>query len=490
VLAEPLEATLVRLARSSLGTARPDLVLLATTKADLDVWCESLLRAPRDYIGGPAELASRLGRALGAPAYAVSAACASSPLACGVAARAIASGRARRVLVLAGDRLGAFVRDGFAGLKAIDPVACRPFDAQRAGLALGETAAAVLLEDGEGDLHLAGWGASLDANHLTGPSRDGAGLARACGRALWRAAESAPALVIGHGTGTRYNDDSESLAYAAVCAAAPVVGYKGLLGHSLGACGLTELAVAAASLRAHRAPGTVGLDKQGCAGAIRVLPPGEHPLAAGPILCANAGFGGINGATLVAMHPAPAVKRPARRMRSRIDLDADGWRRGDASGSTASGAWEERGDDGLPKLTSREVLGRVEPNWGRMDLACRALVALGKLGPALPETTSVVLLTEAGCAATDRAFERARRERGVDPQRFAYTLPTTPIGEASIRLGLRGAGVALLGASDAQGREAALDLAAESGAPVLLARVEADDTLSGWAELWEPTEER
>jgi hypothetical protein len=101
-----------------------------------------------------------------------------------------------------------------------------------------------------------------------------------------------------------------------------------------------------------------------------------------------------------------------------------------------------------------------------------------------------VLLTEAGCAATDRAFERARRERGVDPQRFAYTLPTTPIGEASIRLGLRGAGVALLGASDTQGREAALDLASESGAPVLLARVEADDRLTGWAELWIPTEDR
>jgi 3-oxoacyl-(acyl-carrier-protein) synthase len=482
-----LDEILIGLARRALGPTKPDLVLLATTKADLDQWCESLLGHPDRYIGGPAQVAVRLRQKLGVPVYSVSAACASSPIACGVAARALASGRARRVLVLAGDRLGAFVRDGFAMLGALAADGCRPFDAQRTGLTLGETAAALVLEpdDAPGDgSYLAGWGASLDANHLTGPSRDGSGLARACMDALTRAEAGEPALIVGHGTGTRYNDDSESLAYAKACPGSPVVGYKGMLGHSLGACGLIELAIASDALRSRSAPGTVGFGTQGCAGAIRVLPPGLHALAAGPILCANAGFGGVNGAIVLDTSRPPARALRRSRLALGVHLDASGWRRIDRGGTGRKGRWSERSEDDLPRLTAQEVLGRVEPNWGRMDLACRALVALGHLsGPLAPET-GIVLVTTRGCAATDRLFERARRDGVAEPQRFPYTLPTAPIGEVSIRLGLHGPGFALLGAEDAQGRAAARDLVADGCPAVLLARVEADGMLAAWSELW------
>ncbi len=512
-LPQPLLPTLLALARQALGAAKPDLVLFATTKADLDVWCESLLRAPGDYAGGPAHVAAALGAALGAPAFAVSAACASSPVACGVAARALAAGGATRVLVLAGDRLGPFVLDGFAALKALDPLGCRPFDAARAGLALGESATAVVFEADadaaagsdadagpEAGVHLQGWGASLDANHLTGPTRDGSGLARACAAALARAAVTAPVLVIGHGTGTRYNDDSESLAYASVCPAAPVAGYKGALGHSLGACGLVELAIATESVRRGAAPGTVGLATQGCAGAIRVLSPGRHALAHGSVLAANAGFGGINGAVVLGIAPSPTRAIAHAKLSTSIVLDHAGWKRRGADGGESSGAWTERDEAGAPRLTAKDVIGRIEPNWGRMDLACRALVALGacsatggagRIGPAgtaagmLGEDTAVVLLSDVGCAASDRAFERERRASAADPQRFPYTLPTAPVGEASIRLRLRGPGFTLLGASDDQGRQVARELIADGCPRVLLARVEADGALAtAWAEVW------
>jgi 3-oxoacyl-(acyl-carrier-protein) synthase len=77
----------------------------------------------------------------------------------------------------------------------------------------------------------------MDANHLTGPSRDGSGLAWPAPAPLERAQADAPALIIAHGTGTRYNDDSESLAYATPCPGVPLTALKGLIGHSLGACG-------------------------------------------------------------------------------------------------------------------------------------------------------------------------------------------------------------------------------------------------------------
>ncbi|MBA3707634.1 MAG: hypothetical protein H0W83_02295, partial [Planctomycetes bacterium] len=287
--------------------------------------------------------------------------------------------------------------------------------------------------------------------------------------------------IVAHGTGTRYNDDSESLAYASTCPSTPVTAVKGLLGHSLGSCGLAELAIAAAARARGSAPGAVGLRHQGCAGAIAVLAPGAHPMSVGGVLTSNAGFGGINGVLVIGARPAPLRTPLASMMTSRIDCDRSGWRRADGT----AGVWSDLGEDGLPKLTALEILGRIDPSWGRMDLACRALVALGTHSPALPSDAGVVLLTDTGCAASDRIFERNRRDRGADPQRFPYTLPSAPVGEFSIRLCLTGPGFTVLGADDEQGRAIARDLIADGGCPtVLLARVEADRSLSGWAEVW------
>jgi hypothetical protein len=491
-LAGGLLEQLLALGATALGARRPDLVLLATTKAEVGLWCDELLAAPGGYRGGPAWLAHELGKSLGAPAFAVSAACASGPLAAGVAARWLGSGRARRVLLLGADRCGPFVVDGFTALKALDPIACRPFDAARVGLRLGEAAAAIVLEADDleppsaSSLHLQGWGASMDANHLTGPSRDGSGLATACRRALARAGAGTPVLVVAHGTGTRYNDDSESLAYAAACPRAPITALKGLIGHSLGACGVVELACAQEFRAAGRCSGTVNLSRQGCAGDVRVLPPGAHPLPPGALLAANAGFGGLNGALVIGDRPAPPA--PVRHLTcvGEVELGQHGWTRRRPGAAPEEHAWSEPGDAGaLPRLGAREVLGSVDASWGRMDLACRALVVLGRLLAPLPGDCAVVLCSTAGCAATDRLFESERRAGSADPQRFAYTLPSTPIGELSIRLKLTGPGLVLLGASTEQARQLAGDLAGECPA-VLLAWIEADrPPHCARAELWQ-----
>ena len=475
-LDDDLAADLIALGREVLAGTAPDLVLLATTKGDLPRWCEDLHADEGRGCGGPADLARTMAQAFNAPAVAVSAACASGTTALGVAARRIASGGARRVLVLGGDRLAPFVRDGFAALRALDPAGARPFAADRAGLSLGETRSAVLLDDRAGDLRLAGWGARMDANHLTGPDRQGAGLAGACSAALAGAGLSAPGVIVAHGTGTRFNDDAESLVYTRICADVPVTATKGLLGHSLGACGLTDCALVALALRRDAIPGVAATATVGCAGAITLLPPGRHALGARSALVANAGFAGINAAIVLGFDAATRRLTPGRvRDVARAEVTATGWQAWSEMGGASDGRWSEAGVGGaLPRLTAPEIIGKREPTWGRMDLACRALVALGRrLGP-LPSDAAIILVTDAGSAATDRIYEQLRRAHGADAQRFIYTLPTTPIGEASIRLGVRGPGLALLGGDETLADLVAGDLLADGIPAVVIARIETD----------------
>lgn len=475
-------------AREALSGQTPDQVILATTKGDLPRWRAALRTNAGTGEGSPSWLADQIARVHGCPGLAISSACASGPLALGVAARGILAGRWRRVLVLGADHIDDFIVEGFTALKAIDPLRCRPFDAQRAGLRLGELIAAVVLEPtdhGPGP-HLQGWAGGMDANHLTGPTRDGSGLARTLHAALQRAGVAQPALVIAHGTGTRYNDDSESLAYATVCPGTPVTAFKGLLGHSLGACGIAELALATVIHRRGRTPGCANLQQAGCAGAIALLPPGIHPLRRGAVLLANAGFGGLNGAVVLGDEAATPCPSSVPRRSAWARLDARGWRRGLADGTTDETAWSEPGEgDALPRLSARCVLGKVDATWGRMDLSCRALVALGHLLGPLPAGCAMVLATTSGSAASDRLHDQAVCAGAVDPQRFPYTLPTTPIGEASIRLTVRGPGFSVHGANEQQVHALAHDLLQEGIPGVLIAWIEADQAPhSAYAEWW------
>jgi 3-oxoacyl-[acyl-carrier-protein] synthase II len=205
-----------------------------------------------------------------------------------------------------------FVMSGFTALKSLDPEGCRPFDRARAGLSLGEGAGAILLARAArapaAALAIAGWGSSNDANHLTGPSRDGSGLALAVRRALASAAVGPASIdyVNAHGTGTQYNDAMEALALESVFGEAipPFSSSKGLLGHTLGAAGVLETLVCViASARAFL-PGTPRLRERDPAVPAAVLAgprPGVFPRR---MLKINAGFGGTNAA-LVLMQREP-----------------------------------------------------------------------------------------------------------------------------------------------------------------------------------------
>lgn len=147
--------------------------------------------------------------------------------------------------------------------------ACRPFSADRQGFAVGEGAAALVLESeaharARGASHalaLTGYATNCDGSHITNP--DAAGQARAMHAAL-RDAGLAPAdvgYVNAHGTGTLVGDAAEAASVASVFGAhgVPVSSTKALHGHLLGAGGAVELVVSLQALAQQQLPPTAHL---------------------------------------------------------------------------------------------------------------------------------------------------------------------------------------------------------------------------------------
>ncbi len=241
------------------------------------------------------------------PVQTISLACVSGLVALIQGAKLIQRGAADAVIVVGVDHLSAFVMAGFTALKAIDPVGCRPFDRERCGLTPGEAGAAIVLVRGDltspNAIRIRGWGSSNDANHMTGPSRDGSGLAQAIQVAL-QAAELAPPevdYINAHGTGTPYNDAMESAALRTVFGEScpPVSGLKGMLGHTLGAAGVVETIACVLAMKEKFLPGTPRLNTFAEAVPTSLLKAPCPARRLNHILKLNTGFGGTNGALIL-----------------------------------------------------------------------------------------------------------------------------------------------------------------------------------------------
>jgi 3-oxoacyl-[acyl-carrier-protein] synthase II len=190
-------------------------------------------------------------------------ACASGANAIGHAWELVRAGRAERVLTGGYDALSQLVFAGFDALQALSTTICRPFDAHRDGLALGEGAAVLALESldyarrrgaeilGE----IIGYGAATDCHHPTQPHPEGAAALRSMQDACARAGVAPEAIgyLNAHGTGTPLNDSAEALAInrwaGAHSANLPVSSTKGSIGHLLGAAGAVEAVVCLMVLR-------------------------------------------------------------------------------------------------------------------------------------------------------------------------------------------------------------------------------------------------
>lgn len=207
---------------------------------------------PPDYVYGQQELGSParcLAEVLGVqgPAYVISTACSSSARALISAARLLRSGVVDAVISGGVDTLCAFTVSGFAALDSISAERCNPFSANRHGINIGEGAALFLVSRDEASVTLAGWGESSDAHHMSAPDPSGRGAETAMRDALRRAGLSPAEIdyVNVHGTATPHNDAMEGPAVARVFGeGVQISSTKPLTGHTLGAAGAIEAAIA------------------------------------------------------------------------------------------------------------------------------------------------------------------------------------------------------------------------------------------------------
>ncbi len=197
------------------------------------------------------------------PITIISNACASGSNAIGQAWNLIRCGQAERALAGGYDALSLLVFAGFDALQALSPTVCRPFDARRDGLALGEGAALVALETLEHAQRrkatilgeLIGYGTTIDQHHLTQPQPEGnaalAAMNLACDAA--RLGPTEVDYINAHGTGTVLNDSAEALAISRWAGpratTLPVSSTKASIGHLLGAAGAVEAVICLMALR-------------------------------------------------------------------------------------------------------------------------------------------------------------------------------------------------------------------------------------------------
>jgi len=239
------------------------------------------------------------------PALVVSSACSSSAKVFSSARRMMAAGLIDAAVVGGVDSLCLTTLYGFNSLGLLSEQVCRPYDAQRNGLSIGEAAAFALLESvpehprenlGNDAVLLLGIGESSDAYHMSSPHPDGLGARMAMQDALKMSGLQASEIdyINLHGTATQNNDAVEGKVVSALFGpATPCSSTKGVTGHTLGAAGGLEAVICALSLQHGLLP--AGLNTQNLDPALDLdylLDNREQPVA--HILSNSFGFGGTN----------------------------------------------------------------------------------------------------------------------------------------------------------------------------------------------------
>jgi 3-oxoacyl-[acyl-carrier-protein] synthase-1 len=254
--------------------------------------------------------------------------------------RMLLAGLYDQVVVVGAEVQSRFIVTGFQSLKALSDEACKPFDATRKGLNLGEAAAAVVISTSAGNTmptheqaasarpaasenyfsgrypksqfpdaiatltradavwELVEGVIRNDANHISGPSRTGEGSYKALRYLLPLVDKEDIAFVSVHGTSTLYNDEMESIALErAGLLDVPVCALKGTFGHSMGAAGILESILSMLALEEGVVLPTRGFETLGVSRPVRVSA-AEMPVTGNAFIKLLSGFGGVNGALL------------------------------------------------------------------------------------------------------------------------------------------------------------------------------------------------
>jgi 3-oxoacyl-(acyl-carrier-protein) synthase len=249
--------------------------------------------------GTPHACVEWLRRALGwgSNVTTVSHACVSAHLGLLLASRVLHAGFAERALVFSFDFISPFVAGGFHALKILNAQFPSPYsDRETGSIGLGDGAAFAVLTRDRGEFTIESQSLHNEMHHFTANRADGAGFA-ACLAPVQATATGRRVWLKGHGTGTLEAGRLESTALAVAFPGAAIVSWKGSLGHTLGSCGLVELAIACASIRAGQAPGTVGGVAPSFQASVALQPVSTRETDG--VVCASNAFGGAHAAFLL-----------------------------------------------------------------------------------------------------------------------------------------------------------------------------------------------
>ena len=243
----------------------------------------------------------------------LSTACSSAANAIMLGARLLKAGQADIVVAGGTEALSRFHLNGFNSLMILDHEQCRPFDATRAGLNLGEGAAFVVLEpeqtaqSRDADIHayLTGYGNACDAFHQTASSENGEGAYLAMKEALETAHLQPKDIqyVNAHGTGTPNNDLSESVSLERIFGneMPPVSSTKSFTGHTTSASGSIEAVICILAMQHSFVPASLGWEHQMENGITPST--GISDIQLEHVMCNSFGFGGNDSALVISAHP-------------------------------------------------------------------------------------------------------------------------------------------------------------------------------------------
>lgn len=276
--------------------------ILSTTKADVEE-LGFVEERDGDY-HRPALSAQRIAEhvGIGGGAIVCCNACISGVSAQILADRLISCGHYDNAVVCGADLVSSFTASGFLSFKSLSNEACRPFDADRQGLNLGEAAATIVFTRADslrdGDWLFERGEMDNDAFHLSTPAPSGEGARKVLEAVMKGRDASELAFVSAHGTATMFNDQMESVAIEkAGLSSVPLTALKGWFGHTLGASGVLEVILGMMAVSESVVLPLRGFREIGVSGKVN-LSPELRVTDKNSFLKMISGFGGCNAAAL------------------------------------------------------------------------------------------------------------------------------------------------------------------------------------------------
>lgn len=268
-------------------------------------------RYPCNHI--PGQVAAKVGACGGGGPMMLPVACAAGTCAITYASDLLQLGEADVILAGGADSFSRITYTGFAGLMAIAPERCQPFDLNRKGMMPGEGAGFLVLERAEHAIRrgakiyaeVAGYGLSCDAFHMTGGDKEGTGAIRAMEKALDGSGLSPDQIdyISAHGTGTKSNDARETMAAKIVFGEAarkvPMSSVKSMFGHTMGAASSIEAALCCLAIERGAIPPTMNMETPDPACDMDYVPNEARELDVRVAMSNAYAFGGTNASLIL-----------------------------------------------------------------------------------------------------------------------------------------------------------------------------------------------